>query len=117
VLDLCCKSTGTTLRYKPGFIVGGEITHDCGKSRGIGYFLEPLVCIALFGRKVGDLLCLLSQPAFKLSGFHRIVQRSLCFHAHKEQQHRVKAIADRGGGGAIKDIVHHLGLLCLLVGL
>lgn len=45
------NETGTTLRYKPGFIVGGEIVHDCGKSRGIGYFLEPLVCIAIFGKK------------------------------------------------------------------
>ena len=55
---VCCihgwlfGSAGTTLRYKPGFIVGGDITHDCGRSRGIGYFLEPLVCIALFGKKV-----------------------------------------------------------------
>jgi hypothetical protein len=51
-LSSCLIIVGTTLRYKPGFIVGGEITHDCGKARGIGYFLEPLVCIALFGRKV-----------------------------------------------------------------
>ncbi len=44
---------GTTLRYRPGLITGGSgLTHDCGKARGMGYFLEPLVCLALFGKKV-----------------------------------------------------------------
>ena len=44
---------GTTLRYRPGLITGGSgLTHDCGKARGMGYFLEPLVCMALFGKKV-----------------------------------------------------------------
>lgn len=44
---------GTTLRYRPGLITGGAgLTHDCGKARGIGYFLEPLVCLSLFGKKV-----------------------------------------------------------------
>ncbi len=44
---------GTTLRYRPGLITGGAgLTHDCGKARGMGYFLEPLVCLALFGKKV-----------------------------------------------------------------
>ena len=28
--------------------------HDCGRSRSIGYFLEPLVCIALFAKKVRE---------------------------------------------------------------
>lgn len=48
-------TAGTSLKYKPGFIVGGDITHDCGKRRGIGYFLEPLVILGLFGRKVRSL--------------------------------------------------------------
>lgn len=26
--------------------------HECGTARGIGYFLEPLLVISLFGRKV-----------------------------------------------------------------
>jgi RNA 3'-terminal phosphate cyclase-like protein len=41
---------GTRVIYKPGFIVGGKIVHDCGNSRGIGYFLEPLMCLAPFGK-------------------------------------------------------------------
>lgn len=42
---------GTSLRYKPGFIHGGPgIEHDCGTSRGVGYYLEPLALLALFGR-------------------------------------------------------------------
>ena len=43
---------GTSLRYKPGFIHAGPgIEHDCGTSRGIGWFLEPLVAVCLFGKK------------------------------------------------------------------
>lgn len=43
---------GTRLRYKPGVIVcGGGLVHDCGTSRGIGYFLEPLILLALFAKK------------------------------------------------------------------
>ena len=45
--------TGTRLKYKPGFVVcGSRIEHDCGTSRGIGYFLEPLVLLSLFAKKV-----------------------------------------------------------------
>lgn len=31
---------------------GAGLVHECGTARGIGYFLEPLVCLALFGKKV-----------------------------------------------------------------
>lgn len=45
------NETGTRLRYRPGFVLGGpDLEHDCGLSRGIGYFLEPLCLIALFGK-------------------------------------------------------------------
>jgi hypothetical protein len=41
------NDTGTKLRYKPGMIIGGsELEHDCGKSRGIGWFLEGLLMLA-----------------------------------------------------------------------
>jgi RNA 3'-terminal phosphate cyclase-like protein len=44
---------GTSLRYRPGIVTGGNgLVHECGIARGIGYFLEPLICVALFGRKV-----------------------------------------------------------------
>ncbi|XWS73825.1 hypothetical protein CRYUN_Cryun02cG0162700 [Craigia yunnanensis] len=43
---------GTKLKYKPGIIVGGSnLVHDCGVSRAIGYFLEPLILLGLFARK------------------------------------------------------------------
>ena len=46
-------AAGTSLRYVPGLITGGAgLRHDCGRSRAIGYFLEPLVCLSLFGKKV-----------------------------------------------------------------
>ncbi|CAI9109623.1 OLC1v1009474C1 [Oldenlandia corymbosa var. corymbosa] len=46
------NETGTKLKYKPGIIMGGKhLSHDCGLSRSIGYFLEPLIVLALFGKK------------------------------------------------------------------
>ncbi|KAL5722598.1 hypothetical protein ACHQM5_006103 [Ranunculus cassubicifolius] len=46
------NETGTKLKYRPGVIVGGKnLEHDCGLSRSIGYFLEPLVILGLFGKK------------------------------------------------------------------
>ena len=44
---------GTSLRYKPGFVTGGGlgVEHDCGTGRAIGWFLEPLACLALWGKK------------------------------------------------------------------
>lgn len=43
--------TGTVVRYKPGLIVGGTHTFKVPKSRGMGYFLEPLLLLAPFGKK------------------------------------------------------------------
>nr|GEV09086.1 probable RNA 3'-terminal phosphate cyclase-like protein [Tanacetum cinerariifolium] len=46
------NETGTKLKYKPGTIMGGRyLEHDCGLSRSIGYFLEPLIVLGLFGKK------------------------------------------------------------------
>ncbi|KAG5367342.1 RNA 3'-terminal phosphate cyclase-like protein [Yarrowia sp. C11] len=43
--------TGTTVVFKPGIIVGGSVTHNCPLSRGVGYFIEPLLLLAPFGKK------------------------------------------------------------------
>ena len=46
------NETGTRLRYRPGIIVGGAgLTHDCGATRGVGYFVEPLILLALWAKK------------------------------------------------------------------
>ncbi|MCL7032970.1 hypothetical protein MKW94_027242 [Papaver nudicaule] len=47
------NETGTKLKYKPGVIICGKRydAFDCGLSRAIGYFLEPLVVLGLFGKK------------------------------------------------------------------
>ena len=43
---------GTKLKYKPGILMGGKHhVHDCGVIRAIGYFLEPLIVLGLFGKK------------------------------------------------------------------
>ena len=53
-MDLCGVAVhvlGTSLRYKPGVIVGGaNLSHDCPPSRSVGYFLEGLVLLAPFGK-------------------------------------------------------------------
>jgi len=50
--SISINETGTKLRYKPGAIEGGfELKHECPTSRGIGYFLEPLLLISIFGKK------------------------------------------------------------------
>ncbi|KAG0364072.1 RNA 3'-terminal phosphate cyclase domain-containing protein [Gamsiella multidivaricata] len=42
--------TGTSIVYKPGVIVGGKVYHDCGTSRAVGYFLEPLIALGPFSK-------------------------------------------------------------------
>ncbi|WFC98687.1 hypothetical protein MYAM1_001419 [Malassezia yamatoensis] len=43
--------TGTSVYYQPGVISGGAVTHDCGVSRGIGYFFEWIVLLAPFAKQ------------------------------------------------------------------
>ncbi|XP_057491082.1 probable RNA 3'-terminal phosphate cyclase-like protein isoform X2 [Actinidia eriantha] len=43
---------GTKLNYRPGIVMGGKhLVHDCVVSRFMGYFLEPLIVLSLFGKK------------------------------------------------------------------
>ncbi len=44
------NETGTVLRYVPGIITGGRHAHDCGVARSIGWFLEGILPLALFGK-------------------------------------------------------------------
>lgn len=72
---------GTTMRYKPGMVTGGSgYTHDCGNSRAIGWFLEPLAVIALYGKKVSPDVrpgrCSTQGSTVKVPG-HKAVQPRL----------------------------------------
>ena len=43
---------GTRLKYKPGIIMGGKnLVHNCALTRSMGYYLEPLLLLGLFGKK------------------------------------------------------------------
>jgi RNA 3'-terminal phosphate cyclase-like protein len=43
------NETGTTLRMKPGLLMGGTISvHDCGLSRSIGWFIEGILPLLPF---------------------------------------------------------------------
>lgn len=45
--EISIDETGTTLRYKPGQVIGGSgIVHSCPPSRGVAYFLEGLLLLA-----------------------------------------------------------------------
>jgi len=47
------SKSGTSVRYYPGILFnngGVEFEFDCGIERGIGYFLEPLICLGFFGK-------------------------------------------------------------------
>jgi RNA 3'-terminal phosphate cyclase-like protein len=43
--------TGTTLLYRPGVLVGGRHRHECPPTRGIGYYLEPVLALAPFAKE------------------------------------------------------------------
>lgn len=45
---IAINTSGTSVYFRPGILVGGTITHDCSTLRSIGYFLEPLLCVAPF---------------------------------------------------------------------
>ena len=46
------NETGTTMKMKPGIIVGGRaLKHDCGTSRAIGWFIEGIIPLAVFGKE------------------------------------------------------------------
>jgi len=45
------NETGTALRYRPGYLTGGSVEHDCSGERGIGYYLEALVLLGLMGKR------------------------------------------------------------------
>ncbi|KAN0008839.1 hypothetical protein ACTFIU_009505 [Dictyostelium citrinum] len=50
------NSTGTQITYIPGIIIGGKgITHECGTVRGIGYFVEALICLGPFAKAPLDI--------------------------------------------------------------
>ena len=50
--EIVISETGTALRYRPGIIVGGDgLAHDCGTSRSIGYFVQPLLALAAFAKR------------------------------------------------------------------
>jgi len=49
--EIVINETGTKVTYKPGMITGGTIVHDCSLTRAIGYYLEPLICLAPFSKQ------------------------------------------------------------------
>lgn len=45
------NDTGTILRFTPGLVVGGPgLTHDCGTSRSIGWFIEAIIPLLIFAK-------------------------------------------------------------------
>jgi len=42
------NETGTKLTYQPGVLIGGKVEHQCSLTRGVGYWLEPILALAPF---------------------------------------------------------------------
>jgi len=42
------NETGTQLTYQPGQLLGGRVEHQCSHTRGVGYWLEPILALAPF---------------------------------------------------------------------
>ena len=47
-LQVEVNETGTTLQYIPGSLLGGRVEHQCALTRGVGYYLEPILALAPF---------------------------------------------------------------------
>lgn len=45
------NSTGTQLRFHPGVLLGGEVTHACPVEKSMGWFLEGILPLAAFGKE------------------------------------------------------------------
>jgi RNA 3'-terminal phosphate cyclase-like protein len=55
--EIKINEMGTSLVYKPGMIFGGsDIVHECDLTRGIGYYLEVVICLAPFAKKPFDII-------------------------------------------------------------
>jgi RNA 3'-terminal phosphate cyclase-like protein len=51
------NEVGTRVRFYPGMIQGGLLMdHECGTSRGVGYYIEFLCTVAPFGKKPMEVL-------------------------------------------------------------
>jgi len=42
------NETGTQLTFQPGQLLGGRVEHQCSHTRGVGYWLEPILALAPF---------------------------------------------------------------------
>ena len=47
-LQIEVNETGTSLTYQPGSLLGGRVEHQCSLTRGVGYWLEPILALAPF---------------------------------------------------------------------
>lgn len=51
------NETGTSVKMRPGFITGGvQLLQNCHKSRGLGYYLEPLLVLLPFARERTEII-------------------------------------------------------------
>ncbi|KJH45465.1 RNA-3'-phosphate cyclase [Dictyocaulus viviparus] len=66
------NTTGTKVHFRPGLIIGGVLTMDCGAERCLSYYLEPLIIISPFCKNAMNLklkglyTCWLLKPSFNI---------------------------------------------------
>jgi RNA 3'-terminal phosphate cyclase-like protein len=49
------NETGTSIKFKPGIIVGGNVSHDCGNMKSIGWFIEGILPLLAFAKEMSSL--------------------------------------------------------------
>ena len=45
------NETGTSIKFKPGIVMGGRIDHECGSMKCIGWFIEGIIPLLIFGKE------------------------------------------------------------------
>jgi RNA 3'-terminal phosphate cyclase-like protein len=49
------NETGTVLRFSPGLVIGGAVSHDCSPDRAIGWYVEGVLPLLPFAKKATTL--------------------------------------------------------------
>lgn len=49
------NSTGTQLRFRPGIVIGGRLSHDCPRERSVSWFLEGILPLLPFAKEPSDI--------------------------------------------------------------
>ncbi|ODV83818.1 hypothetical protein CANARDRAFT_237076 [[Candida] arabinofermentans NRRL YB-2248] len=104
--------TGTTVIYRPGLIIGGNLTHNCPPSKPCGYYIEPMLYLAPFSKKKFSIIFRGLTASKEDSGLEFIKWGLLPvmekFGVREVELHTLKRGSPPLGGGEVHLIVNSL---------